>query len=74
MAGVLRRLDDYTFIDRILCKVLSLIIVPRRDLALVWVRDEETLEMLRKSGRVVAEKKLRNGIHIVWLRMTLHCR
>jgi len=70
---MLRRLGEYMFIDRILCRVLSLIVVPHRDLALVWVRDPETLEMLRGSDRYLGEKRLRNGIHIVWLRLNPRC-
>ena len=62
---MLKRFDDYAFIDKILCRVLSMIVVPGKDIALVWVKDDKTLEILRKSDRYVREKRLRNGIHIV---------
>lgn len=68
------RLDDYALIERVVCRSLSIIIAPKRDIMVVWTRDKELLEDLARRKEYMKHKTTRNGIYIVWLRLDLHCK
>ena len=69
--ALLKRVDDYIFLDRILKEAYSIVIVPRKNLAIVWTKSENLLRKAEKSKRLIKYVKAK-GIYIVWLKLTLY--
>ena len=65
--SIFRRLDDYAVINDLINKSYIVIIVPRKNVAIAWLRKGERYE----SDRVVKRSRTRNGIEVVHVKLSL---
>ena len=63
---VLKRIDDFLFVEELIERgALSIIIIPKRNLLVFWAREET------KHERVTKCKRMRNGLYVCWARLSL---
>ena len=63
---IMRRMDDLLLINQLINKSYIVIVVPGKGVAVAWLKRDESFDR-----RVVKKMRLRNGIEVVWVKLTL---